>query len=216
MNDREEYFDRDEYVMSVSAAYAALLVAITFIICLGYLGYKLSNGLPGLQVLVGETRGSKTTSILGQDNPLEINYSLQENEPGEIRLSCTGNLLGFEEAVMMLNGDYIANYQLAINFASINDQDALNQSVDDMAAAVNSIDNLPIPSCVGFMEMLASSHKTFFDGLLAFLEVMNAEESQDGANALTTWRNNNDSAYLANGFFFGKLALIVEFVEGEE
>ncbi len=206
--------DRDQRVESISAAYAVLFLVAAIFIAVGYGMYKVSDGLPGLMVLLGDKGNSSVLS--GQDSPLEINYSLEEDENGEFRLTCAGNLSGFGEAVRIYNGEYIEGYQMAIAAAAVSDEEALNDAVDTMSDAVNRIDNLPIPSCVTFMDTLAGSHKMLFDGLLAFIDVINAVDQEEGSEALALWRQSNDAGYVSNGFFIGQLSLTSELVEGVE
>lgn len=196
-------------------AYFALFVVLIFIGTIGYAVYdqsgNISDSLPGLGVLVG---AEDEIILEGNDNPLQINYTLQENEDGEFRLTCEGDLLGFQAAVREANGQYIAMYLNAILVISSGDQVTLDLIMNEMTSIVDAVDALPIPSCISFMGVLGESHRAFFDALLFLVDTMNATDPQIRGQIFANFTANNNGAFLANGFFFGKLELTIEFVEG--
>ncbi len=160
--------------------------------------------LPGLQVLLGI---EDTPDSGGQ---LKIDYTLQDG------VTCAGDLLGFRASVVQLNGQFISDYQFAIQAISNNDQEILDSAVDDMVLIVAEIDNLIIPSCVTFMDNLSESHRLFSSSLFALLDAFNTENSQERGELIGVYLTANNTGFLANGFFFGKLDLIVDLVEGIE
>ncbi len=192
-------------------------IKITFILFLVVLivsglsyGLYIQSGaifdkLPGLQVLLGYEDTTVTTN--GQ---LQIDYTLQDG------VTCAGDLLGFRASVVQLNGQFISDYQFAILAISNNDQEVLDSAVDDMVLIVAEIDNIVIPSCVTFMDNLSESHRLFSSSLFAFLDALNTENPQERGELIGVYLAANNTGFLANGFFFGKLDLIVDLVEGIE